>query len=842
MRTAFGILLLLTSPLATALAGETPSVGVTVLNSGSFWRAYLTWKTEMLRGEDGTLGPVAIAKGKPARVTGTEPPPDNWTAPDFDDSQWTRMNGAIQGTPSLAAICLRGKFEVKDPAAATGLELTLAFRGGAVVYLNGREVARGNMPTAKGPPDLVGPAADYPKEAYVRPDGRPLRNGFGDPGNFKDRFALRDRTLTAKLPVELLRKGVNLLSLEIHRAPTHEVQLKARNDAYAQWSRLSFQDCKLTAPGGAAVVPNLGRTAGLRVWNHSVMTAVEPDEYADPNEALGSVQIVGCRNGAFSGQIAVGSTEAINGLKAEPAALKGPGGAEIPASALQIRWPCAVPTVARVNMGLEAMEETPPATAPVVKGAALQPVFLTVNIPKDAKAGSYTGRLAIAAGAAPVDVPIRVKVVDWTLPDTRDFCTYAGIVQSPDTLAIKYNVPLWSEAHWKLIDRSFTLLAQVGAREVFIPLICETHHGNTQTMVRWIKDGAGYKYDYSIAERYLDLAQKRLGKVAAVGLYIWDRQGIGSSWGKSPRVEQANPARVSLLEPATGKVAPMDAPKWGTPESIPFWKPVFAGMRERLKARGLEQAAQLAMLLDSKPLKATVDDLAAAAPGLKYMMVAHLFFNGPLASWASVWAAKQLKLPEVRTPYVIGDEKLPYTLRAFPRYGGGSVSFHNAQGPTCRVLMESEYCAGNDGFGWVGADFWPSRKDAKNRERDILGGAEVGGITVPLEHSVTALLAPGAAGPISTLRFELLREGTQETQAAMLIAGALNDPAQRAKLGDELAGRARKLLFDRATDLFWGNWFEGPHPELWPARPWQAESEKLYQLAGEVAGKLGTVK
>jgi hypothetical protein len=217
------------------------------------------------------------------------------------------------------------------------------------------------------------------------------------------------------------------------------------------------------------------------------------------------------------------------------------------------------------------------------------------------------------------------------------------------------------------------------------------------------------------------------------------------------------------------------------------------------------------------------------------MMVAHLGWGGPLASWASVWTAKQLSSPEVRRPYEVKNPG--YVLRAFPRYGGGSVSVHQASGPIYRVVMESEYCAGNDGFGWVGADFWPCRKDPKGRVSDILGGAEVGNNSVPMDDSVTAVLAPGAAGPISTLRLEMLREGTQETVAVMLIAGAIYDPVQRAKLGDDLAGRAQNLLFDRAINLFWGEWFSGSHPETWPARPWQAESEKLYTLAGEVARK-----
>ena len=46
---------------------------------------------------------------------------------------------------SLALMCLRGRFEVRDPAQVADLALTLNFRGGAVIYLNGKEVG---MPRA----------------------------------------------------------------------------------------------------------------------------------------------------------------------------------------------------------------------------------------------------------------------------------------------------------------------------------------------------------------------------------------------------------------------------------------------------------------------------------------------------------------------------------------------------------------------------------------------------------------------------------------------------------------------------------------------------------------------
>ncbi|MGQ9662076.1 MAG: hypothetical protein ACUVWX_07040 [Kiritimatiellia bacterium] len=43
-------------------------------------------------------------------------------------------------------ILMRGRFVVTDPTAAGDLNLAMEYRGSAVVYLNGREVARVHMP------------------------------------------------------------------------------------------------------------------------------------------------------------------------------------------------------------------------------------------------------------------------------------------------------------------------------------------------------------------------------------------------------------------------------------------------------------------------------------------------------------------------------------------------------------------------------------------------------------------------------------------------------------------------------------------------------------------------
>ena len=94
-----------------------------------------------------------------------------------------------------------------------------------------------------------------------------------------------------------------------------------------------------------------------------------------------------------------------------------------------------------------------------------------MRVPADAAPGVYEGKLSVS-GPKPTQVPIRLKVVDWKLPDPKDYVTHMGIIQSPETVAMKYKVPLWSEKHWKLIEKSFQHLGEIGNKVVVLPLIC----------------------------------------------------------------------------------------------------------------------------------------------------------------------------------------------------------------------------------------------------------------------------------------------------------------------------------------------------------------------------------
>jgi hypothetical protein len=69
----------------------------------------------------------------------------------------------------------------------------------------------------------------------------------------------------------------------------------------------------------------------------------------------------------------------------------------------------------------------------------------------------------------------------------------------------------------------------------------------------------------------------------------------------------------TVADPATGKLEEAEGPKWGTPEARAFWKPVFDGLREILKKRGLEGSLMVGVAGDSVPKKDAVEDLKAIA-------------------------------------------------------------------------------------------------------------------------------------------------------------------------------------------------------------------------------------
>src|SRR5690606_3755797 len=101
-------------------------------------------------------------------------------------------------------------------------------------------------------------------------------------------------------------------------------------------------------------------------------------------------------------------------------------------------------------------------------------VWVRVETEKDAAPGAYKLDLNLyvqqgwdeEAAAASVSVAVRVHEV--TLPDPRDYAFYLDLWQHHTRWAQYYNVPRWSERHWRLIEAFAAELAKGGQKAVTV--------------------------------------------------------------------------------------------------------------------------------------------------------------------------------------------------------------------------------------------------------------------------------------------------------------------------------------------------------------------------------------
>ena len=849
-----------------------------------------------------------------------------------DGGWYRGTGAATCKTPYLSRLCLRGKFTVTDPAKAAGLTLSLDYYGGAVVYVNGQEIPRQHVPAgalAEGDLAQEYPEEAFVDEnggLIALRGNEPLLMKDKVSQETAKRIGSRTRSLSVPIPANLLRAGTNVVAVELVRAPyhkvldAHKVKQTYKSDALTHdmsWNTCELRRIQLTSAAGAAVVANAVRPEGVQVWNSDPLATDFDLDFGDRVETLQPIRLVGARNGTYSGKVVVGSTQPIRGLKATPADLVTPGGDKIPASRIRIRYAFPSGEARTTNEGntetsaypaealpffalgeaplaeypvrekkLADAEIKPGAIAGIIKysieafplrtpgqpvpvSGAVVPVWVTVSVPKDSRPGAYAGKVAIQAdGRTVADVPVEVKVVDWTLPDPGEQTTWVELVQSPDTLAIEYGVPLWSEKHFQLIAHSMKYLGEIGSRVLYVPLIAHTNLGNAESMVRWVKKADGtYGYDFSILEKYLEAAEKNMGKPKIVCFNVWDlylyRSGgkayayVGSQTQASADKNADKGPLVTVVD-SSGKVENISLPPDLGPASKALWKPLFDELRQRMARHGLEQTMMLGMITDAWASQEQVQffkDIGADLPWVSASHGRHNAVKGANAMYGIADVGYQAHAFGADFGYSqsIRGWSLPGLDALYERWAG----FPSTMISRWRHFGEYSITGRQRGIGRVGAEFWTVIKDK--------GGVRRGRVWEQCPESnwrqlslVTSVLAPGPDCAVATAKFEAIREGVQECEARIVIERALGDKDAAAKLGEDLVGRCKAAIDERHRDMWlsystlqvgpraehafaaWrGCYFAGVAGYRWfLSSGWQARSELLYSLAGEVSKSL----
>jgi len=804
----------------------------------------------------------------------TPAPPGGWMRPDFDDRDWPRERqpdaGEHEWTPVVALKCLRGRFLVPDPARVKDLTLEMSYIGGIVVYLNGEEVTRRHLPKGALKPDTPGEA--YGERAYADASGKLL--GALHPHTYSGRrptkevLAARYRILRTALPAGRLRPGVNVLAIEVHRSDYHPLAAGWRwtcggmggNIAY--WSHVGVERLTLAvAPAGSAVAePGAGP---LDVWTEDIHRRVLNRTVPEAGARPPTVRMVGVRNGAFNAQVLVRGRTPLTALKAHSSDLTDTRGGRLAASAVQVRYGVArslreqavllsegrgwhVPfsfsravtahvPAARTRKERQAawdvlrlfdhLSDRPPETVPA--GEA-QSIWLTVNVPRGAAPGVYRGALTINASADGAAlkrrVPIRVDVIDWTLPDRRSSSLFVGLHHSPYTVAAHYKIAPWSERHWALETESLKRLGEIGNDLLMLPLTSNAYKetGARESIVPWVRKPDGsYGYDLRTLDRYLDLVVRHMRRPRAVIFVVLV--------GPTHHRPLAAPT-VTVIDDARDTRFDLALPAYDAPEAERLWKPYVEAVAGLMKRKGLGDAMHWGIFYDyareGDVFKATTL-LSRLAPDVGWARSSH---NGGRLPKGRGRVSLDLRLRGFRQPFERSGQVVS---RMGWRDPAGPVLFPRSASSTralmpfdslwaFRTTMECASVYGARGISRIGADCWKPFR--------------FGEWFMPMVHSV---LYPGPNGAESSATFEVLREGIQETEARVALErwmsdAATPDPAEGPQ-PSAVSGEAKRLLDER---IMW----IGAVPTWPPYTPiggyhggWQARSRALFAVAARAA-------
>ena len=134
----------------------------------------------------------------------------------------------------------------------------------------------------------------------------------------------------------------------------------------------------------------------------------------------------------------------------------------------------------------------------------VQPFWITVDADRDAKSGVYLEEIVVEYRhpVAPQQAfliqhvePLRVEVLDITLPEPHDFRFLLGIWQNQGSIARRYGLESWSDEHWEMLKVYTADLARYGQDYITVG----------RHLFDWTKTADGWEFGYDLFDRYVNM-------------------------------------------------------------------------------------------------------------------------------------------------------------------------------------------------------------------------------------------------------------------------------------------------------------------------------------------------
>ncbi len=165
----------------------------------------------------------------------------------------------------------------------------------------------------------------------------------------------------------------------------------------------------------------------------------------------------------------------------------------------------------------------------------LQPVWIEINTPKNAKAGIYSGKIFVSAAELlePIEINYTLEILDITMPETSEYSLSIEAWQYPDSVAAHYQVAPWSEEHINILKKQAIMAKEFASNQITVPLVdtpwisaggIDQTYTPTSGMVKWVKAANGtLTFDFSIMDKWIELNMEtgNVDKIALFGMIPW---------------------------------------------------------------------------------------------------------------------------------------------------------------------------------------------------------------------------------------------------------------------------------------------------------------------------------
>lgn len=483
------------------------------------------------------------------------------------------------------------------------------------------------------------------------------------------------------------------------------------------------------------------------------------------------LKALACRNQVVSLAALVTATEPVAEARLVVGDLVGEGHS-IPSANALVRLIGAVqtPEVGLVSDPLYEVEDFA-----IDRSAAL---YITLNVPKETPAGIYRGKVSLLVdGEEVAENGIEVEVANVLLPDAHDWSFFLSVWMNPGRVASWHGVGLWSDEHFELLRPYVADLAAHGQKTVVAPICYQPWGMQTRdpypNAVIWRKRGGCYEFDFSIFDRYIAMHEEA-GIDRSIHCYSVV-QGPGAT----------DQSVIDYLDVDTGKQEQI-VTRVGEPEYVEAWGAFLKALTAHLTKKGWLEKTYLAF--DEKTDDVMAKLLAfldAHAPDFRLSLagntrpdlsgrLADLSVNVPFDERGITETA-----PPERTAMGVAELLQPDNVCAVTKRcpDRSITTFYVCCGPPFpntflkSPLVESRMIAfaalqgGYDGFlRWAYND-WPDDPFLHPEWTPPVGSLWPSGDTF--------FVYPGEKGPVSSLRWEQLREGIYDFELALLASASI---------------------------------------------------------------------